>query len=61
MDGLCGGIASDGALLVGGVRVWAGEAHVNFPSPKTGEAERGIPGFVIWNRKQEQKDDIKST
>lgn len=29
-DGLCGGIASDGALLVGGVRVWAGEAHVNF-------------------------------
>ena len=29
--GVCGGIASDGSLLVGGERVYAGEAHVSLP------------------------------
>lgn len=28
VSGLCGGIADDGSLLVGGVKVYAGEAHV---------------------------------
>ena len=28
VSGVCGGIASDGSLLVSGRRIWAGEAHV---------------------------------
>ena len=28
VTGLCGGIQSDGSLLVGGTRIYAGEAHV---------------------------------
>jgi biotin-(acetyl-CoA carboxylase) ligase len=32
VHGICGGIQPDGSLLVGGERVYAGEAHVLFPS-----------------------------
>ena len=32
-SGECGGIQSDGSLLVGGSLVWAGEAHVELPRP----------------------------
>ncbi len=32
VHGVCGGIQPDGSLLVGGERVYAGEAHVLFPS-----------------------------
>lgn len=28
VTGVCGGIAEDGSLLVGGARIYAGEAHV---------------------------------
>ena len=33
VDGLCGGIMSDGSLDVGGEKVWAGEAHVKYDIP----------------------------
>ncbi len=28
VEGLCGGIASDGSLLLDGAKIWAGEAHI---------------------------------
>ena len=42
VTGLCGGIQSDGSLLVGGTRLYAGEAHVLSVRQMSGEASEGV-------------------
>lgn len=44
--GLCGGISSDGSLVVGGVRVYAGEAHVEALSYSADGANDSISGVA---------------